>query len=193
MPYVKISTAAKELGVCVATIRTLVDAGEIKSIRSPGNHRLVDIKSYSGSEEEEPEKLKYIYARVSSNKQKADLERQVERLQEEYPDHKVIKEISSVINFKRKGLRSLVDKAIKGMVGEIVVTNRDRLCRIAWEHFSWLFESCGVNLIVLNQQEQSKAEELNEDLLTIIHVFSCRHYGARSRRRVEKVPNEDSD
>ena len=191
MPYVKPNIARKELGVSNDTLRTWASTGQLKTITAESGHRLYDISSFTKDKEFEPIQYgkKYIYCRVSSGKQKADLGRQIDYLKSQYPTHEVISETASGINFKRKMLNKIMDEAIKGMVSEVVVAHRDRLCRIAWKHFEWLFERLGVNLIVHNKSEYSPEQELQEDLLSIIHVFSCRHYGAR--RKYTKKSNED--
>jgi len=87
-----------------------------------------------------------------------------------------------------------MDEAIKGNVTEIVVAHKDRLCRIAWDHFEWLFLKFGVNIIVDDREEHSPESELADDLFSIIHVFSCRHYGCRRKytiRRDEKDHDEN--
>jgi len=181
MPYVKAKIARKEIGVTDDTLRKWSNEGRIRSIRGAGNQRLYDIESFIKGETVQVEKKKYIYCRVSSSKQKEDLERQVNYLQEKYPAHQVLKEIASGINFKRKVLNKIMDEAIKGDIQEIVVAHRDRLCRIAWDHFYWLFDRLGVNIIVDSGEEHSPQSELTDDLLSIIHVFSCRHYGQRRK------------
>jgi len=82
-----------------------------------------------------------IYARVSSVKQKEDLERQVGDLQRAYPDASAVyKDIGSGVNFKRQGLCSLLDACDRGGIGQVVVMHRDRLARIAVDLLEHLFE-----------------------------------------------------
>lgn len=196
MPYVKPKTARKHLGISNDTLKKWGDSGKIPTRKLPSGHRLYNIQSFFTEENSEQPK-NYIYCRVSSSKQKEDLQRQVQVLREKYPDHTVVQEIASGINFKRKGLNKIMAKAIQGEVKEIVVAYKDRLCRIAWDHFEWLFNKLGVRIVVDNNQLQSKHEELTDDLLSIIHVFSCRHYGARRSRRkkttkehITEIPSE---
>lgn len=179
MPYVKTKIAREHLNVSNQTLRKWADEGKIPYIRiGERGTRLYDIQGIKPPSPP-PEKRKILYYRVSSSKQKEDLERQVLYLQEKYPNHEVIKEISSGINFKRKGLKSILDSSIQGLVEEVVVAHRDRLCRIAFEHFEWLFDHLGVNLVVDSNEILSTESELANDLFEIIHVFSCRHYGQR--------------
>lgn len=183
--YVKPKEAKRRLGVSDRTLRTWGECGKISYIRVDGGNRLYDIaefiNSHTKSSSEDTQKKKYIYCRVSSSKQKEDLERQVNYLKERYPAHEVVKEIASGINFKRKGLNKILADAMQGCVEEVVVANRDRLCRIAWQHFSWLFKYHGVRVVVQDTSAYSPESELSDDLLSIIHVFSSRHYGMRRK------------
>ena len=78
-------------------------------------------------------KLKICYCRVSSYDQKEDLSRQIKFLKKKYPKHQVITDIGSGINFKRKGLLKLLNLAIENKLDEVVITYKDRLCRIGYD------------------------------------------------------------
>jgi predicted site-specific integrase-resolvase len=187
--YVKAKEARKRLGVTDVTLREWATSGRINFIRvSETGSRLYDIETFIKDREKDSkeEKRSYLYCRVSSSAQKEDLERQVNFLKEKYPNHEVVKDIASGINFKRKGLNKILALSIKGLVKEVVVAHRDRLCRIAWEHFDWLFKQYGVNLIIEDKQEYSPEAEFSEDLFSIIHVFSARHYGLRRNYTTKK-------
>lgn len=178
MSYVKPQVASKELGVSIQTLRNWAKNDQITFVTGPGGGRLYNTKSITFKQSENVPS-KYIYCRVSCSKQKEDLQRQINFLKEKYKDHTVVTDIASGINFKRKGLKRILDEAIKGNIREIVVAHKDRLCRISWEHFHWLFTRLGVNIIVEDREEHSPESELQDDLFSIIHVFSCRHYGQR--------------
>ncbi|NCV80035.1 MAG: IS607 family transposase [Actinobacteria bacterium] len=93
----------------------------------------------------------------------------------------IIKDIGSGLNFKRKGFQTILDTAIKGNLGEIVVTHKDRLCRFGFELLEAVISKCSNGtIVVLDQRETSPQEELINDLLSIITVFSSRLYGLRS-------------
>ena len=117
-----VSKAGKHFGVHPQTIREWADDGRIKCIRTPTGQRRVII-------EEKNQEIKYkaIYCRVSSQKQKDDLQRQVDYMQKTFPGYKTFKDIGSGINFKRKGLLTLLDACLQGHVEEVVVSDRDRL------------------------------------------------------------------
>ncbi len=88
-----------QLGICATTLRKYADKGKIKFIRNEAGQRLYDIDSYS---REKGKKQTLLYCRVSSSKQKPDLDRQAEYLQERYPGAEVIKDIGSGLNYKKK-------------------------------------------------------------------------------------------
>jgi len=205
--YVRTKQACAELGITAETLRRWAKRGYINTIRTDGNQHLYDVDSYKKTKEDEriqgagprqltqTPKAKVVYCRVSSSKQKADLERQVQRLKEKYPDHEIHKEIASGINFKRKALYRLLERALSGELQEIVVAHRDRLCWIAWDHFEWLFTKLGVHLKVdgNDHDDASSSEQLADDLMSIVHVFSSRHYGVRAQRRKNKTPQNEAE
>ncbi len=112
-----------------------------------------------------------------------DLERQKSYFKSRYPNHKLITDIGSGLNWKRKGLKTILDLAMQGNIDEVVVSHRDRLCRFAFELLEWIFLRCEVQLVVLNSQTgQSSDSELADDILSIVHVYSCRQMGKRRYR-----------
>jgi len=173
--------AAKQFGVSSGTLRRWEREGRITSIRTHGNHRRYDDQELTEAATSEPpaERKRYFYCRVSSSKQKDDLERQKQSSKETHPDHEVIADIGSGLNFKRKGLLRLVDEVLRGSVEEIVVSHRDRLCRFAFELIEHLCRRGDTRLVVKDQEIHSAESELSEDLMSIVHVFSCRHHGMR--------------
>ena len=178
--YVTTREAKKILGVNEDTLRKWADNGLFPSIKTPGGHRLYSISQFLNRTEEKNSKENICYCRVSSQGQRDDLQRQIQYMQEKFPEHKIISDIGSGINFKRKGLRSILEMASKGLINEVVVAYRDRLCRFAFELVEWILHLNGVKLMVLNKEmESSKSNELAEDLLAIINVFNCRVNGRR--------------
>lgn len=84
----------------------------------------------TNNDQREREKKKVCYARVSSSKQKRDLERQIENLKKHYPDHEIISDIGSGVNYRRKGFQAILERVYSGdNIGEVVITHKDRLCR----------------------------------------------------------------
>ena len=133
-------------------------------------------------------KLNFCYARVSTRGQLQDLNRQIELFSSRYPGHILIKDIGSGINFKRKGFQTLLDHAIKGDIGEIIITHKDRLCRFGFDLFESILSQCSHGkIVVLDRRDLSPTEELTSDLITIITVFTSRLYGLRSHQVKKKI------
>jgi putative resolvase len=174
MKYVNTKEAKKRLGVHANTLRRWEKEGKIKAIRSPGGRRMYDIFSFNNES-----KGKIIYARVSSNSQKSDLEKQIEYLRARFPAHELVQDIGSGLNFKRKGFNVLLERIMSGTIAEIVIAHKDRLCRFGYGLIESIASRYNTKLVVLDESKLSPQEELVGDLLSIIHVFSCRLYGLR--------------
>jgi predicted site-specific integrase-resolvase len=191
--FVTTRVARTTLNVNSSTLREWADNGLIKSIRTPGGTRLYDVNEYIQRFQQQPKeenKVSICYCRVSSNGQKEDLKRQVSKMQQEYPNHRIITDIGSGINFKRQGLKTILELTFARQLEEVVVSYRDRLCRFAFELLEWIFHQHGVKLLVLDSNmDSSTNSELAEDLLAIVNVFNCRVNG----RRKYKIKKEDSN
>jgi len=180
--------AARITGVSIQTLRAWDKAGSIPTRRTAGNTRLYDISAYEDNHEIN---LKTIcYCRVSSPKQKADLLRQIEFVTKKYPHGEVVKDVGSGINFKRKGLNTLLERAMSGEQLEVVVAYKDRLARFGFDLIERVINRPGGRIVVLNEVSLSPAVELTQDLLTILHVFSCRLCGIRKYRDQIKAEHD---
>lgn len=123
------------------------------------------------------------YARVSSRKQKDDLERQIAYLKAKEPNAEVITDIASGLNFKRKGLTTLLERCLQGDKLTVVVAHRDRLARFGFELIEWLIERNGGQVVVLSKSAHtSPTDELFQDLLAVLGVFAARMPGLRRYR-----------
>jgi len=185
--YVPLRKAMAALGMSNVTLRKYADEGRIESIRNPGNQRLFNIEDYlkagSGS-------TRILYARVRNRKQVDDLARQREHLQRAYPEAEIITDIGSGLNFKRKGLLSILDRLMQGDKLEIVVAYKDRLARFGFDLIKYLVEYNGGTVMVLNDSASSPEGELVQDILSIITLFSGRINGLRKYHNQVK---EDKD
>jgi len=174
--WVYLKDAKEHYQVSAPTLRRWADTGKIPSRRAPSGHRQFKISTG-------PSKIggrsNYLYVRVSSRKQKDDLERQASFLSQQFPQHKIIKDYGSGINYKRKGLVSLLELVEADLVGQIVVASKDRLCRFGFELIDWICEQHDTEIMVLEQNNGSPEEELGAELLDIIQVFCCKRNGKR--------------
>ena len=115
-------------------------------------------------EEKIGQKYTICYCRVSSAKQRDDLNRQVAYMREQYPDAEIVKEIGSGINFKRNGLCRILERAMRGDVITLVVAYKDRLARFGADIIEFVLNQNGGKLVVLNEVSLSPEEELTRDL-----------------------------
>ena len=189
--YLRPEEVSKILQVTTRSLENWNNQGILKCIRTKGNHRrylMSDVIAMSAKERQQKNNKRNIcYCRVSTSSQKEDLERQVEYFRCKYPDYEIIKDIGSGLNFKRKGFNTILDTAIKGDIGEVVVTHKDRLCRFGFELVLRIIESTNGKILVLDKEETSPEKELVNDILSIITVFSSRLYGLRSHSIKNKI------
>jgi predicted site-specific integrase-resolvase len=170
-------------------LRSYADQGIIPAIRNPAGQRLFDVDSYLAKN---ARPMAVCYARVSSAKQRDDLERQIQRLRAAYPEAAVIQDIGSGLNFKRKGLRALLERLLRGDKLAVVVTHRDRLARFGIGALEFLIEHNGGQFVVLDPTVGASREaELTADLLAILRHFSCRMLRPSSHQ--SKTPANLSD
>lgn len=186
--YLPSRKACQLLGVHESTLRRWADSGKIKFIRTASGQRKYDVDDYLGQPKVEQT---ICYCRVSSAKQHDDLERQIAFMREKFPEGKIIKDIGSGINFKRRGLLSVLESAMRGDKLKVVVAHKDRIGRFGTDLIKWILEKSGGTLVVLDNDVLSPEQELTQDLLTILHVFSCRMHGLRSYRN--KIATDFSD
>lgn len=185
MVFVNTRKACEELGVHPNTLRKWDKLGKIKTMRTPGGIRMYDLSTL-----ETLDGARIIYARVSSRGQKDDLEKQIKHLRTRYPEHELIEDIGSGLNFKRKGFNALLERILSNSVREIVITHRDRLCRFGFDLLEALGKHFNCKIVVLEESSHSPQEELVKDILSILHVFSCRLYGLRKySSEIKKDPD----
>ena len=178
--------AAEILGLHQNTLREYADSGKISCIRTESGQRRYDVDSYLRGVQ--PART-VCYCRVSSFKPRDDLQRPVAWMGERYPDAEIIQDIGGGLNWKRKGLVSLLERLHRGNKLCIVVAHRDRLARFGFEVLQWLAEANGGEVVVLGNADHSPEQELTEDILAILHTFSCRLHGLR---RYSKAIQADS-
>lgn len=178
-PYHRSKEACCLLGVHPNTLRRWADQGKIEFKRTAGDQRIYKIDTVV-HESKHGGPREFIYARVSSYKQRNDLERQKRMLLVGKPRNtEVISDIASGLNFKRPGLLRLLEKCIKGEVKRVVVASKDRLCRFGFDLLLWFFKQYSVELVVQDQIDKTPEQEFTEDILAILQVFSCRWNGKR--------------
>ncbi|AOW98791.1 hypothetical protein BJP34_04380 [Moorena producens PAL-8-15-08-1] len=180
MALVPIRKAVELTGLSRNTLRKYADNGTLKCERTPSGYRLFDTNSLlSLGKNKGSGQATICYCRVSSGKQFDDLARQIAYMHSLFPEAEIVKDIGSGLNYKRKGLRAILERLMRGDQLTIVVAYRDRLTRFGFELFEHLVSLNGGKILVLDNPESSPESELTADLLSIIHLFSCRVHGLR--------------
>ena len=193
--FITIRVASTITGLHEQTLRKLHDGNVLAGYKTASNQRMFCRESVyefcnMRTGKVVQERINILYSRVSSKKQENDLARQIDFLQnfrsaEESKCGKgefiIISDIGSGINFKRKGIKTILDYCLQGIIGEVVIAHRDRLARFGFEIFKELITKAGGKPTVIDDQtNKSTEQELAEDLLSIVHIYSCRQMGKRS-------------
>jgi len=186
---VPIRVAATALGVSTSTLRRWEASGRLVPVRTEGGQRRYDLAALCPglAHGAAAPRRTIAYARVSSHDQRADLERQKQVLElycaRQGWTFEVIADLGSGMNYHKKGLTRLLESILAGTAGRLVLTHKDRLLRFGAELVFAVCEAKQVEVVIINQGEDSSFEEdLASDVLEIITVFSARLYGSRSHR-----------
>jgi len=187
--------ACEILGVSTQTLYNWDKSGKIETIRTAGGHRKYNVEKYLSGQGKEPreeslikltnnKKLNICYVRVSTVGQKDDLKRQKEYMIKKYPKYEIIEDIGSGINFNRRGLRRIIKLAISGHINKLVVAYKDRLTRFGFDLIEDLIKeySDGVILVDNERKEKEPKEELVEDVLQILNVYTAKLNGLRKSK-----------
>lgn len=192
----RLSKAADLLGVTTQTLRVWDANGTIKTVRSPGGHRLVPMGEVERVRGEAVNRrtATLVYARCSTKKQEENLERQVGRLLEHCVGQswkpELFKDIGSGLNDNRKAFKKMLRRISEPDVARVVVEYKDRLCRYGFSVFEEYCSGLGVGVVVLRATESKEFEqEFAEDVVALIASFSARLYGRRGGRK--KKDRED--
>lgn len=191
-----ITEFSKLVGKSVNTLQRWDREGILTSYRSPSNRRYYtqsQYNEYMGITKSE-DKVNVIYARVSNRNQQDDLKNQLSFIvgytkQNSIPISNIYTDIGSGLNYNRKAFNKLIEDAFSGKIGKVYISYKDRFVRFGYEWIcSLLKEYCNVDIININDIITSPEEDLINDLVSIIHVFSCRIYGLRKyKSKIKKV------
>jgi predicted site-specific integrase-resolvase len=189
---------AELLGVSVKTLQRWDRDGILKANRTPTDRRYYTYDQYlqfKGINTVEDNREIVIYARVSTRNQKDDLKNQVEFLKT-FCNSKgmivsqCIEDFGSGLNYNRKKWNQLLNEVMENKIKTIVISNKDRFIRFGYDWFEKFCEKFHTSIIVVNNETLSPNEELVQDIISILHVFSCRLYGLRKYKKQIKEDEE---
>lgn len=207
MKYYSIGEFAKLIGKTEQTLRNWDKNGTLKphhviesGYRYYSQEQLNHFFGFKNSNKQLKRKI-IGYCRVSSNKQKDDLARQIENVKT-YMIAKgysfdIISDIGSGINYNKKGLNQLVELITTSQVEKVVILYKDRLLRFGFELIENLCNQFDTTIEIIDNTEKTEEQELVEDLIQIVTVFSCRLQGKRANKAKkmikELLENEKGD
>ena len=193
MSLMSIGKFSKEIGISINHLRLLHKTGELVPIKiTKGGTRYYSDKQlndYLGLNEKDKKVI--LYARVSTKKQKDDLENQIKNLKE-YAYSKgysfeIISDIGSGINYKKEGLKKLLEKINNSEISKIVVLYKDGLISFGFELIEFLANINNIEIEIIDNTAISKEEELTNDLIQIITVFANKLYGSHSKKTKQLI------
>lgn len=191
--------ASQYIGRSISTLQRLDYSGKLKAHRTTTNRRYytqAQLDAFLGKKSN-IKKLQIAYARVSSYEQKPELKNQLNYIRN-YVNakgiilDKEISEIGSGLNYKRKQWNQLMDLVEQDKVSKIYIAYKDRFIRFGFDWFNTFCQKHGCEIVVLNNPSLSPEEELTQDLLTILHVFSSRNDNIRKyQKQIKKELTKD--
>lgn len=197
MNYVTAKEAKNILKINATTLKSWKDKGILSYKKLSDKKILYDIDSVLNNSDINDNRLNVIYARVSNTKQHNDLLNQIELVKSYCITNgikisKVYQDIASGMNENRKEFNILINDVISGKIKNIYISFKDRLTRFGFDYFKNLFQKYNVNIIILDELEESNKtfqDELTEDLISIIHHFSMKLYSNRRKKlkEIEKI------
>ena len=197
MNYVTAKEAKNILKINATTLKSWKDKGILSYKKLSDKKILYDIDSVLNNSDINDNRLNVIYARVSNTKQHNDLLNQIELVKSYCITNgikisKVYQDIASGMNENRKDFNILINDVISGKIKNIYISFKDRLTRFGFDYFKNLFQKYNVNIVILDELEESNKtfqDELTEDLISIIHHFSIKLDSNRRKKlkEIEKI------
>ena len=183
------------------TLTKYVKSGIIKVVRKPNGQYEYDEDSVYAFLNKDVKRKTYIYARVSTSKQKKDLENQIELLKQfcftnGYTVSGIFADVASGISFeKRKEFFSMLDDVLAGKVERVVITYKDRLSRVGFDLFLHLFQKYHCEIVVMSEVGSAglDSQEISEDIMSLLHCYSSKLYNKCKEKKIREVLMEDAE
>lgn len=191
----KSSKVLKILNISRQTLVKYVKNGDIRVVMQANkqyDYNEEDVYRKAGLSEN---RVNVVYARVSTSKQKRDLENQAETLisycnANGVKVDKVYKDIASGMNFERKQFRSMLEDVLNYRIRSIYITYKDRFSRISFDMFERLFLEYNCKIIVINKTESTTEDDEKEifsDIISMLHCFAMKMYSRRREKKMELI------
>nr|DAK46397.1 MAG TPA: Serine Recombinase [Bacteriophage sp.] len=193
MQLISIGKFAKKVGLTTASLRRMHESGEcIPYHITKGGTRyysLDQLKDFSTADKKE--KLVIGYCRVSTSFQKDDLEAQINNVKSymyaKGYNFEIISDIGSGVNYKKKGLQELLDKINDQNISKIVILYKDKLVGFGFELIEYFCKINNIEIEIIDNTEQSKEQELSDNLIQIVTIFANQLYGQRSKKTKQLI------
>jgi len=184
------------------TMMAYLEQGKLKAEKKPNGYREFDAESVYKLLNKGVKRKTVIYGRVSTVKQKQDLERQLEMLKQfcferGYTIAYIYQDIASGISFeKRNDLMKLINEVNAGKIERVVVSYKDRLSRVGFGLFKHLFDQQHCEIVVMSEvgSEKLDSEEIYEEIISLLHCYSMKLYSKRHiRQKIKEAITDDGD
>lgn len=190
----------RTLGITRQTLTKYVKKGIIRTTILPNGRYDYNEEDVYKFLNKDVKRKTYIYARVSTSKQKKDLENQIAMLKQfcfsnGYVISGIYSDIASGISFeKRDKFFALLDDVIAGKVERVVITYKDRLSRVGFELFYYLFKKYNCEIVVMSEVGSTKldSEDVFEEIVSLLHCYSMKLYSKRKIKKLKEVLEDDS-
>lgn len=200
MKYYTIHETKQILGVSAQTLRNWDKSGKLKPHHTSSN----GYRYYSESDlnvilgKKNCEGITVGYCRVSSHKQKDDLVRQEDNMRTyllaQGKPFEIISDIGSGINYNRNGLQEVIRRMADRSISKVVILYKDRLSRFGYDLIKYIADLYGCEIEIIDNTEKTEQQELVEDLVQIITVFSCKLQGKRAnkaKKMIQEIIEDD--
>lgn len=204
MENYKVSKFAEKIGISIKTLQRWDRMGILIADRTPTNRRYYTNEHYLKfknhnhlfNNDIDDKRKVIIYARVSSRNQKDDLKSQIKFLKI-YCNAKgiivddCIEDFGSGLNYNRLKWNNLLNEVMENKIKMIVISHKDRFIRFGFSWFEKLCKKFNTKILIVNNEALSPQDELVQDIISILHVFSCRLYGLRKYKKQIKEELKD--
>jgi len=187
------------LRVSRPTLTNYVKQEIINVIKLPNGRYVYDEKTIYDFMNKDIPRKNILYARVSTRKQKKDLETQIQSLKSYCFQNGIVingiyEDIASGMKLERKNLLFLIKEIINYKIKLVIISHKDRLSRIGFKLFQKLFNEFGTAIIVINDLESiSTEQEIFQEIISLLHCYAMSMYSRRRKEFIIKKKSEFKD